>query len=214
VVPEDTTHLRRSWAELTGSLDGRRAALLAIGTDLLHSWGDPARHYHNLTHLQHVLRRVDELAQHAEDIRAVRLAAWYHDAVYDGLPDDEARSAQRAQAELDAAAVEPALIVEVVRLVRLTAHHNPAAGDRNGETLCDADLAILAASAEDYAAYTHAVRAEYAHYQDAAFRAGRAAVLQSLLDLPQLFRTPRGRADWEPRARANLRAELAELRSV
>jgi predicted metal-dependent HD superfamily phosphohydrolase len=211
VVPEDASQLRLSWDELTRSLDGNPAALLAIGNDLLRSWAEPTRQYHNLTHLQHVLRRVDELAGHATDPRAVRLAAWYHDAVYDGAPDDEERSAQRAKAELAGAGLDPALVGEVVRLVRLTAHHNPAPGDRNGEALCDADLAILAAPAEHYAAYTRAVRAEYAHMDDVAFRAGRAAVLQSLLDLPRLFRTPIGQADWEPRARANLRAELTEL---
>jgi predicted metal-dependent HD superfamily phosphohydrolase len=181
-----------------------------LGRQLIADWGDPARRYHNLTHLQHVLRRVDELADHASDLRAVRLAAWYHDAVHAGAPDDEERSAQRAEAELTAAGLDPGLVAEVARLVRLTVHHNPAPGDANGETLCDADLAILAAPAADYAAYTRAVRAEYAQVSDEAFRAGRAAVLQSLLDLPQLFRTPVGRT-WEPRARANLRAELAEL---
>jgi predicted metal-dependent HD superfamily phosphohydrolase len=201
-----------SWGELTAALDGDDAALHTIGEGLLGSWATPTRQYHNLTHLQHVLRRVDELAAHAADLPAVRLAAWYHDAVYEGRPDDEERSAQRAEAELSAAGLPLALVAEVGRLVRLTAHHNPPAGDRNAETLCDADLAILAASADDYAAYTRAVRAEYAHYDDAAFRAGRAAVLQALLDLPRLFRTPTGYAQWQPQAHANLRAELAELR--
>jgi predicted metal-dependent HD superfamily phosphohydrolase len=146
-------------------------------------------------------------------VSAVQLGAWYHDAVYDGAPDDEERSAQRAEAELTAAGLAPPLIAEVARLVRLTVGHDPAPGDRNGETLCDADLAILAASAEDYAGYTRAVRAEYAHVDDAAFRIGRAAVLQSLLDLPMLFRTPLGHEQWEPRALANLRAELTTLRA-
>jgi predicted metal-dependent HD superfamily phosphohydrolase len=191
------------------------AALLpdapALGRQLVADWGDSARRYHNLTHLQHVLRRIDELADHPTDLRAVRLAAWYHDAVYSGAPDDEERSARRAEAELTEAGPGPALVAEVARLVRLTAHHNPPPGDRNGETLCDADLAILAAPAADYAAYTRAVRVEYAHVDDAAFRSGRAAVLRSLLDLPMLFRTPLGRTVWEPAARANLRAELETL---
>jgi predicted metal-dependent HD superfamily phosphohydrolase len=197
-------------------LDAEWATLLpdapALGRQLLADWGDPARQYHNLTHLQHVLRRIDALAEHAVDLRAVRLAAWYHDAVYDGAPDDEERSAQRAAAELGAAGLDPALVAEVARLVRLTSSHDPAPGDRNGETLCDADLAILAAAPPDYAGYTHAVRAEYAHIDDAAFRTGRAAVLQSLLDLPALFRTPLGHVQWEPRARENLATELTALR--
>jgi len=98
--------------------------------------------------------------------------------------------------------------------VLLTAGHDPAPDDADGAVLCDADLAILAADPEAYAAYTRAVRAEYAHVPDDAFRTGRAAVLQGLLDLPALFRTPHGHAMWEPRARANLRTELRNLTEV
>lgn len=205
------TDLRAAWTELTLAVEGGATDLTGIGDALLTSWSEPARHYHNLTHLQHVLRRIDELAEHAEDLLAVRLAAWYHDAVYDGATDDEERSAVRAERELAAAGVDPAMIAEVARLVRVTADHDPAAADRNGEVLCDADLAVLAARPDEYAAYTAAVRLDYAHVPDDAFRSGRAAVLRSLLALPCLFRTPHGRAHWEPRARANLTAELSTL---
>ena len=84
------------------------------------------------------------------------------------------------------------ITAEVARLVRLTVTHDPAAGDTNGEVLCDADLAILAAAPEEYAAYAAAVREEYGFVPDDAFRDGRAAVLRQLLGLPRLFRTPHG----------------------
>ncbi len=84
-------------------------------------------------------------------------------------------------------------------------------GDTNGEVLCDSDLAILASAA--YPAYAAAVRAEYAHVPDDAFRAGRAAVLRNLLDLPALYRTPQALARWDAKARANLTDELSRLES-
>ncbi|CAM5381771.1 hypothetical protein STANM309S_03097 [Streptomyces tanashiensis] len=99
----------------------------------------------------------------------------------------------------------------MARLVRLTTTHDPAAGDLNGETLCDADLAILATDPDTYGGYTAAVREEYSFVPEADFRAGRAAVLRHLLGLPRLFRTPYGAAVWEERARENLERELAEL---
>jgi predicted metal-dependent HD superfamily phosphohydrolase len=77
--------------------------------------------------------------------------------------------------------------------------------------LCDADLAILAAPPAAYAAYTAAVRQEYHFVPDDAFRAGRAAVLRRLLELPRLFRTPYGRRAWEATARYNLTGELEML---
>lgn len=183
------------------------------GRALLASWAQPHRRYHTLTHLREVLDRVDELCDHADDPDAVRLAAWYHDAVYDGAPDDEERSAQRAEAELTALGVAPSLVAEVVRLVRLTARHAPMPGDRNGEVLSDADLAVLAGAPDRYAAYACAVRAEYAHVDDASFRAGRAAILRDLLAGPALFRTPKAQG-WQAPALANLTAELRDLQAT
>ena len=46
------------------------------------------------------LDSVDRLRAHATDVTSVRLAAWYHDAVYNGRPDYEATSAARAETEL------------------------------------------------------------------------------------------------------------------
>ncbi|WP_307856894.1 HD domain-containing protein [Mycolicibacter acidiphilus] len=158
-----------------------------------------------------MLSRVDELAEHAVDADAVRLAAWYHDVVYRGRPDDEENSARRAETDLNALGVPPGLIHEVGRLVRLTTSHDPAAGDRNGEVLSDADLAILAATPERYATYAAAVRAEYAHVPDEDFRAGRANVLRALLDGPSIYRTPHACTHWEASARANLGGELDDL---
>ena len=99
----------------------------------------------------------------------------------------------------------------MARLVRLTATHAAGPDDANGVVLCDADLSILASGPDAYAAYTRAVRVEYAHVPEDDFRRGRAAVLRQLLDLPKLFGTDRGRRAWEPTARANLTRELARL---
>jgi predicted metal-dependent HD superfamily phosphohydrolase len=165
------------------------------------------RGYHDLEHLAEVLERIAELGG-ADDVELV-LAAWFHDAVYDGAGDDEERSARLAEAELAGTGVD---VAEVARLVRLTATHDPAPEDHRGAVLCDADLAILAAPRERYAAYVAGVRADFAHVGDEAFRAGRLAVLEELLGREALFRTSHARAAWEPPARRNLAEEIARLR--
>ncbi|MGW0869735.1 HD domain-containing protein [Streptomyces sp. NPDC002740] len=182
--------------------------------DLLARWQEPQRRYHTLTHLTEVLDRVDVLAEHAADPDVVRLAAWFHDAVY--LPDrseNEERSARLAERALPEAGVSPERTAEVARLVRLTVTHDPADDDLDGQVLCDADLAILAAAPSAYAAYTAAVREEYHFVPNDAFRAGRADILRQLLDLPRLFRTPYGSERWEATARYNLRGERELLAS-
>lgn len=181
------------------------------GAELLAAWSEPHRRYHSVGHLRDILDHVEELAGYADDADAVRLAAWYHDAVYAGRPDDEERSAQRAEQDLSRLGLAPQLVDEVARLVRLTINHTPAAGDHNGEVLSDADLAALAVPRERYVRNTAAIRAEYTHIPDEVFRKGRMQVLVSLLEGPGVFRTDYARREWEATARENLRAEFATL---
>jgi predicted metal-dependent HD superfamily phosphohydrolase len=182
---------------------------------LAERYREPHRRYHDLRHLQEVLQTVDDLADAADDVEAVRWAAWFHDAVYDVHRDDnEERSAQLAERDLAALGLDRAMVSEVSRLVRLTATHQPEDDDANGAVLCDADLRILAADPWRHAEYVADVRAEYAHVPDPEFRAGRAAVLRSLLSSGRLFRTERAYTRWEERARANLAAELRRLEAV
>jgi predicted metal-dependent HD superfamily phosphohydrolase len=188
------------------------AAVTAAGEELVARWRAPERRYHDAEHLAEVLDGVDALAAFARDVAAVRLAAWFHDAVYEGRPgDDEQRSADLAEQVLTALGVPEQRVGEVRRLVLLTAGHDPAPGDDDGAVLSDADLAILASEPQRYGRYVRAVREEYAHVPEELFRAGRAAVLRALDAAPQLYRTAAARERWEAAARANLGAELTAL---
>lgn len=187
-------------------------AAAAVEADLLARWNEPHRHYHTAEHLASMLSIVDSNATRADDPAQVRLAVWFHDAVYDPQAgDNEAASAALAALELGRLGVDAA---EVVRLILLTTTHDPDPGDRNGTLLADADLSILAAAPEAYDEYAAAVRREYAFVPDDQFRAGRAAVLRRFLDRPTLFRTVPDKAPWTDRAHHNLRRELAALESV
>lgn len=189
---------------LSGSIDLR--------DQLIAAYADDSRGYHDTRHLVEVLNRLDELAAAGTpyDVAPVVLAAWFHDAVYDGERDAEERSATWAEDALPG--LIPAEVVEeVARLVRLTETHRPADDDPNGCALSDADLAILAAPAERYASYTAAVRREYAHLDDEVFRDGRAQVLESIAEKEHLFHTAYAREHWEAAARANLERELTQL---
>ncbi|GLY84662.1 HD domain-containing protein [Actinoallomurus iriomotensis] len=187
----------------------------ALGAELLRRYAEPHRRYHTTEHLAEVLDHVDELAGEAADADTVRLAAWFHDAVYDPMRgDNEERSAVLAERMLADTDLPAATVAEVARLVRLTATHDPAEDDRDGAVLCDADLAVLAAPPDRYAAYAAAVREEYAAVPDEAFRAGRAEILRALLALPALYRTAPARERWDAAARHNVETELMLLEST
>src|SRR3954451_964257 len=127
--------------------------------ELVAAFAAPSRGYHDTRHLSEVLDRLDELAGNgaAYDQTPVRLAAWFHDAVYDGERDAEERSAAWAEDAL--ARVAPAAVVsEMGRLGRLTETHNPDDAYVNGFAVSDADRCILAAPRERYDEYDAAVR--------------------------------------------------------
>jgi predicted metal-dependent HD superfamily phosphohydrolase len=204
VDPDHPDPLARSWP-LPDAAD-LRAALVA-------AYSEETRGYHDLRHLAEVCARLEELAAAGApyDRPAVLLAAWFHDAVYDGERDAEERSAVWAEDALTQAGVPVAVVAEVVRLVRLTETHRPEGDDPDGAALSDADLAILAADPGRYAQYAADVRREYAHVSDADFRLGRAAVLRDLLDKPRLFHTAHAREHWEAAARTNVEREITSL---
>ncbi len=175
-------------------------------------YGETQRRYHDLAHVQQVLGVVDHLTMVAADVAAVRLAAWFHDAVYEPSRDDnERRSADLAAETLLRIGADHALVQEVARLVLVTENHVADPDDRNAMVMCDADLSILAADPDDYDAYAAAVRAEYTHVPDETFARGRTQILQSVSEREHIYATHWGREHLEGPARANLARELETL---
>jgi predicted metal-dependent HD superfamily phosphohydrolase len=179
---------------------------------------EPHRRYHTLRHVAWVVRHVEDLhvAAPVDDLHAVVVAACYHDAVYEpARADNETVSARLASRDLRGLGWPADRAASVAAMVEATAHladRAEPAPDHDTAVLLDADLAVFGAPPAAYQAYATGVRAEYAHVDDEAWRTGRAAVLVRFLDRPTIFVTDAGRERWEARARANLGAELAELR--
>ena len=192
------------------------AAAGSLAGELLARHDEPWRSYHTGLHLAEVLAELDRLApwSAAAASAEVRLAAWFHDAVYDpeaGAGANEEASAVLAASRLSALGVPAGVVAEVGRLVRLTAGHVVADGDPAGAAMVDADLAILAADPGRYDRYAAQVRAEYRHVPDDLWRRGRAGVLRRFAAADRLYAVPVPDDDRDERARLNLRRELAAL---
>jgi predicted metal-dependent HD superfamily phosphohydrolase len=196
------------WCRVLG--DG--VEVVRAGQDLLARYAEPHRRYHDTRHLAELLTALDVLTSGAPPPAPVVLAAYWHDAVHEPpSTDDERRSAAVAATVLESLGKPASRTAEVVRLVLLTAGHDPHPGDADGALLSDADLWVLASPPERYAAYAADVRQEYASVPDEAFRAGRTAVLRSLVDRPAVYASERGRRRWEAAARRNVLGELSRL---
>jgi len=191
-----------------------------IGQSLLNRWADENRHFHNLRHLASVLHRVDELAEETHEPDLVRLAAWYHGAVFNAERkvadasqggEQTTASAALAHQELTGLGVPERAADRVAALVNAIVRHAPDPADFDAAVLNDADLAMLAAEPQRYKDYKSAVRAEYAHIPTGDYLRARIRVIERLLARKSLFLSPMGAA-WEEPARQNLDMELHRLR--
>ena len=190
------------------------------GADLLARWTEPARRYHTTRHLVEMFWALEELEDAGEvDDRqssVARLAAWFHDAIYDPAArsgSNEADSTALAQDTLQDLGIGDDDIDSITRLIRLTVGHDGDVAESLDAAFHDADLWILSAPDERFDGYCDQVRAEYAHVSDTAYRRGRASILEPLLHRDTIYRTSRALHRWETPARLNLGRELARLRA-
>ncbi len=173
---------------------------------LLTRYDEPHRAYHTRVHLIEAFAALRLIS--ASPTLSVRLALWFHDAVYDPRrSDNEAASARLAAGELAMLGHHRALIARVSQLIHATATHRALPGDTAAACLLDADLWILSAPRPRYDRYVEQVRREYAHVPDDLFAAGRSALLRELVGRDELYATAVGRS-WTPAARANIAREL------
>ena len=193
-------------------------------TDLGQRYGEPHRAYHTLEHIAHCLRELDAVRDHLDfaQFMLVESAIWYHDAVYDPrAKDNEEQSAQLAFNTLLGTEAFPLDAGQTLaNMIRLSNHRDGfgvAIDVRDPRfpiaTFLDIDLAILGQDQATYDAYATAIRREYAHVPDDAFRAGRAAVLEQFLARPRIYATDHFHRKYEAQARANLTREIAKLRA-
>jgi len=180
--------------------------------DLCASYSEPHRRYHTLAHLTSLFACLEHHAEEIGDPPRIAFATWYHDIVYDPRRgDNEAKSAERALKELADLGADGALRSHVMQLILATKDHTKGGRDYDDDIFLDADFAILGAPEAEYRQYVRDVRAEYAHVDDARWKAGRGAFLSKLAAGPRIFRTGVFEGEYAAQARTNIAWELKEL---
>lgn len=183
------------------------ALLEGVRAFALPPYREPGRAYHDDRHVRAMLTALGVRGVLTPELA---LAVWGHDLVYDARRDDnEARSADLTDGWL-AGKGAPARVRAQVRAMILATRHAEAPATREEALLVDADLGILGAPPEQFAAYDAAIRREYAHVPDGVYRPARRAVLQGFLSRPRIYVTPEFAA-LEAQAHVNLRGVLDTL---
>ncbi len=179
--------------------------------ELERRYSEPHRAYHTMAHIEACLGWLDRYQEHAERPAEVQLALWFHDAIYDPTRgDNEERSAHMGAEWMQKLGVPSDVIDRVARLVICTKEHRSTAGD--AALLCSIDLTILGADEDEYRKFELAVRKEYQHVSEEAYRCGRAAVLRGFLERASIYEHAPIGAALDARARTNLASALAALK--
>ncbi len=134
----------------------------------------------DLDRIADMLRHLDELEHRARQPEVVELAIWFS-------------GAERLPAGLSE---------DVGRLLEVLKDHDPQPDDPDGQVLSDADLAILSAPPDEYAARFG---------QRDGSTAPRLRQVNDLLARDSIYRTPEMRAGREARAQLNLARERVSL---
>lgn len=206
----DREQLRRRWSATL-----RDAGAPMPGDDafanLYTAYTSPDRHYHNLEHIVQCLHELDAARPLAADPAGLELAVFFHDVVYDATrADNEQQSAEEAIRWLSALGVAESRCELVYGLILATRHDRPPTAT-DARLIVDIDLTSLAVPWDDFLENTRRIRLEYAHIDDATFRAGRRAFLGRMLERPTLYQTAHFRQRCEAPARANLQKAVQFL---
>jgi len=210
------SQLGARWEAILRPFTTDKKLIEALFADLVKRYSEDGRTYHNLRHIQNVLNTVDDLKELVEDETAVRLAAWFHDVIYEMQPSsdrstNEERSADYAAQVLQMISIPKSTMVLIRQLIQATQLGYPVPDNPNFHVLLDADLATLAADYEEYNHYARAIRQEFAFVPEEQYRIGRRQVLTSFLERERIFLTEPMYSQYEQAARRNIQREIDSL---
>ncbi|MFT6963870.1 MAG: putative metal-dependent HD superfamily phosphohydrolase [Flammeovirgaceae bacterium] len=186
----------------------------SIFSKLVEMHTEKHRKYHNLTHLQDLFGKWNQLDLNFVKPVEISFSIWFHDCVYNSLKsNNEAKSADFAVEILsEHSNLTKTQIDSIEKLILATAKHIPNPTEEPDCSLfLDLDLSILGAEKSRYQEYMQEIRSEYKHVPSFLYRRGRKKILQAFAQKPTIFYTETFRELYETQARENLAFEIEEL---
>lgn len=195
---------------------------------LIIEYSHESREHHNTKHIEHVLRKLEELftiytfTQHEMDICI--MAAFYHDVVYNPVkPDtviisDEYQSAKYAERSMKLIGFSEDFITEVKSLIMLSEMHvvneDIEINALLQKVFIDSDMAILGEDPFLYNQYSDGVIEEYKEIDHETFILGRKNFLVKLSKHKSIFFTEYMNQLYNDQAHANIESEIKKMNSM
>lgn len=178
----------------------------------------PHRHYHNLNHIHHCLRELDECDVDIveKNYEEIELFIWFHDAIYDPRSTmNETKSALLFENWFEKQTIQKIEVFNVVyEAIYFTMNHINRKQYPVIDYMLDIDLSILGASTKDYLEYRNNIRQEYSFVDNFDFCNKRIEVLNRFLKKDFIYRTEYFRKKYEEKARRNITKEIIYLKGL
>ena len=203
--------VRQKWEELSSKFCDNGELRDIFLKEIEKQYLGKKRHYHTLTHLEHMFSLMEEIEGELEDSDMFSFAIFYHDIIYKiQRKDNEEQSAKLAKERLLKLGVDEERAEHCKKLIESTETNDPQEVP-DSDYLNDIDLAILGDAPEIYKDYTKKIRKEFSVYPDFLFNPGRKNVLQHFLEQDYIYQTDYFRHKLEKQARKNIESELKSL---
>lgn len=212
---------RKHWTSLMYTL-GAPEEHEEVFKNLLAHYAEPHRRYHTIGHIVSMLDELEWVDTPINDLRALRMAIFYHDYVYDTVPThgkmvagNEERSATMAEQDIRKLGLPKDFSDRVWELIMATSHTGPAKSHvTDADYIVDLDLSILGAPPEQFDEYEVGIRLEYAHVLNKEFAKARAKILRVFLMSEWIYRTNAFIEAYENQARENLKRSITQLKKM
>lgn len=206
----DLQWLKEQWNELTMHYSDDVSLINRLFIEMSNKFNSGNRKYHNLDHIETMLRRALEDKHLIRDYDAVRFAIWFHDIVYNPLfVDNELRSARFAQEPLNFMEVPEDKAQKIEKMILASRDHLAyEENDEDVQYFLDLDLMVLGLEGEAYEDYVRKIREEYSVLPEMLVETGRSKLLLKFLDSPKIFKTKVFKDQFEQQARENIKREL------
>lgn len=204
-------YLEIEWQDLLASYSIKGEIAEKYFQEVAEKYLEKKRFYHNLSHIQALLKSAAKLRDCFQDYNSVRLAIWFHDVIYNTKKSsNEEKSAELAVKILTELNIPIATINLVEKMIIATKAHSINGLNEDGKIFLDLDLAILGASPEIYQHYHQAIRKEYSWVPWFLYRRSRRSILSGFLAREHIFFTSE-LAKLEQIARQNISEEITFL---
>jgi len=204
-------YLQIEWKELFVSYEVQEEIAEKYFKQIIEKYSEKKRFYHNLSHIQALLKSGAKLKNYFQDYNSARLAIWFHDVIYNTKKsNNEEKSAELAVKVLTELNIPIATINLVEKMIIATKTHSINGLTEDGKIFLDLDLSILGTSPEIYQQYHQAIRKEYSWVPWFLYRRSRKSILSGFLAREHIFFTNE-LAKLEQIARQNISEEIVFL---